>query len=91
MAWQRLLFATAAASLVVLCAGGVSAGETPERPNVVLILADDLGYGDLGCYGQEAYATPHIDRLAREGVRFTSFYVPVPYCAPSRATLLTGR
>lgn len=60
-------------------------------PNVVLILADDLGYGDLSCYGQEAYETPHIDRLAAEGVLATDFYVVAPYCAPSRAGLLTGR
>ncbi len=62
-----------------------------RRPNVVLILADDLGYGDLSCYGQTAYRTPAIDRLAQEGVRATDFYVPVPYCAPSRGALLTGR
>ncbi|VGO17766.1 Arylsulfatase [Pontiella desulfatans] len=62
-----------------------------RRPNVVLILADDLGYGDLSCYGQQNHQTPAIDRLAAEGVRATDFYVPVPYCAPSRAALLTGR
>ena len=62
-----------------------------RRPNVVLILADDLGYGDLSCYGQTAYETPAIDRLAKEGVKATDFYVPVPYCAPSRGALLTGR
>jgi arylsulfatase A-like enzyme len=60
-------------------------------PNVVIILTDDLGYGDLSSYGQEAYETPEIDRLAREGVLATDYYVPVPYCAPSRAALLTGR
>jgi uncharacterized sulfatase len=58
---------------------------------VLLILADDLGYGDLSCYGQTQYQTPAIDRLAKEGVRATDFYVPAPYCAPSRAALLTGR
>ena len=61
------------------------------QPNVVLILADDLGYGDLSCYGQTKYQTPAIDRLAAEGARATDFYVPVPYCAPSRAAILTGR
>jgi uncharacterized sulfatase len=60
-------------------------------PNIVLILADDLGYGDLSCYGQTAYQTPRIDRMAEEGVLATDFYVPVPYCAPSRAAILTGR
>jgi arylsulfatase A len=61
------------------------------RPNIVLILADDLGYGDLGCYGSETIATPRIDRMAREGLRFTDFYVAAPFCSPSRAALLTGR
>jgi uncharacterized sulfatase len=62
-----------------------------ERVNVVLILADDLGWGDLGCYGHANFKTPNIDRLAREGVRLTDFYAPMPYCAPTRASLLTGR
>ena len=62
-----------------------------ELPNIVLIVADDLGYGDLSCYGQEKWKTPRIDNLASQGVRLTDFYVPTPYCAPSRATLLTGK
>ncbi|MEM7673956.1 MAG: sulfatase-like hydrolase/transferase, partial [Verrucomicrobiota bacterium] len=62
-----------------------------RNPNVVLIFADDLGYGDVSCYGQVDYSTPHIDRLAQEGVRAIDYYVPVPYCAPSRGALLTGR
>lgn len=61
------------------------------KPNVVIILTDDLGYGDISCYGQEGYKTPNIDKLAENGVRCSAFYVPTPYCAPSRATLLTGR
>ncbi len=65
--------------------------DTMKRPNVVIILTDDMGYGDLSCYNQNQIKTPNIDRLAAEGVRFTDFYVPTPYCAPSRATLLTGR
>ena len=60
-------------------------------PNVVLILADDLGWGDLGSYGNRVIRTPNIDRLAAEGARFTSFYVPTPICAASRAGLMTGR
>jgi arylsulfatase A len=64
----------------------------PARPpNVIYILADDLGYGDLGCYGQKKFATPNIDRLAREGARFTSFYSGNTVCAPSRSALLTGQ
>lgn len=60
-------------------------------PNVVLILADDLGYGDLGSYGNARIRTPNLDRMAAEGARFTSFYVAAPICAPSRAALMTGR
>jgi arylsulfatase A-like enzyme len=60
-------------------------------PNVILIFADDLGYGDLGCYGGGLARTPNIDRLAREGVKFTDFYVASPVCSASRAALLTGR
>jgi uncharacterized sulfatase len=62
-----------------------------DRPNVVLILADDLGYGELGVYGQRAIKTPHLDRLAAEGLRFTDFYAGSTVCAPSRAVLMTGR
>jgi len=62
-----------------------------EKPNVVIVFADDLGYGDISCYGSEKVETPHIDNLAAEGVLCTDFYVTTPYCAPSRATLLTGR
>jgi arylsulfatase A len=61
------------------------------RPNIVIILCDDLGYGDVGCYGTEVIKTPNIDRLARQGVRFTSFYASNSVCTPSRAGLLTGR
>lgn len=62
-----------------------------DRPNFVLIFADDLGYGDLASYGHPAFQTPHLDRMAAQGARFTDFYVPMPYCAPSRASILTGR
>ena len=62
-----------------------------EKPNVVIIYADDLGWGDLSCYGNQAYQTPNLDRMAKEGAKFTSFYVATPSCAPSRAALLTGR
>jgi uncharacterized sulfatase len=61
------------------------------RPNVIIIYCDDLGYGDLGCYGSRAIATPNVDRLAREGVRMTDYYACNAICAPSRAGLLTGR
>ena len=61
-----------------------------QKPNVIFILADDLGYGDLGCYGQTKIATPNIDRLARTGMRFTQFYAGTSVCAPSRSSLMTG-
>jgi len=62
-----------------------------KRPNIIFILADDLGYGDLGCYGQKVIQTPNIDRLAAEGVRFTDCYAGSTVCAPSRCCLMTGR
>ena len=72
--------------------GGLSPLRATEtRPNVVFILADDLGYGDLSCYGQEKFETPHIDRLAHEGIRFTNAYSGNTVCSPSRASLMTGQ
>jgi arylsulfatase A-like enzyme len=63
---------------------------SPRRPNLIFILVDDLGYGDLGCYGQAKIKTPNLDKLAAEGLRFTSCYAGSTVCAPSRATLMTG-
>ncbi|MFQ5731144.1 MAG: sulfatase-like hydrolase/transferase [Planctomycetaceae bacterium] len=65
--------------------------ESKGRPNIVLIMADDMGYGDASCYGNTAYKTPHIDRLAAGGMRFTDFHSSGPVCSPTRAGLLTGR
>jgi arylsulfatase len=65
-------------------------GVKMEKPNIIFILADDLSYRDLSCYGQEIYETPHLDRLASRGVRFTQAYVAAPECAPSRGCLMTG-
>ena len=62
----------------------------PSTPNVVIIFVDDMGYADIGSYGATAYTTPHLDRMAHEGVRFTDFYVSQPVCSASRAALLTG-
>ena len=62
-----------------------------EQPNIVLIMADDLGWKELGCYGQEKIRTPYIDKLAREGMKFTQYYAGSAVCAPSRCNLLTGR
>lgn len=72
--------------------GAAAAAEKPSaKPNIVLILADDLGYGDLGCYGSKRVKTPNIDRLAREGLRFTDFHSNGSTCSPTRAALMTGR
>ncbi len=65
--------------------------EPTQKPNVIYVLADDLGYGDLGCYGQQKLRTPHIDRLASEGMRFTDHYSGNTVCSPSRAVLMTGQ
>ncbi|HYK89870.1 MAG TPA: arylsulfatase [Acidobacteriota bacterium] len=67
------------------------AANASTKPNIVFVLADDLGYGELGCYGQTKIRTPNIDRMASEGMRFTSFYTGCPVCAPSRCTLMTGK
>ena len=61
-----------------------------RRPNIILIYADDQGYSDLGCFGSKLIKTPRIDRMAREGVKLTSFYSAAPVCGPSRAALMTG-
>jgi arylsulfatase A-like enzyme len=62
-----------------------------KPPNLIWIMADDLGYGDLGCYGQQTITTPHLDRMAQEGMRFTHFYAGATVCAPSRSVLMTGQ
>ncbi|MCX8037289.1 MAG: sulfatase-like hydrolase/transferase [Candidatus Sumerlaeia bacterium] len=80
-----LAAATAAPSLAF------AAASQPPQPNVVLILADDLGYGDIGCYGAPDIRTPAVDSLAAQGVRFTQFYANAPECTPTRTALLTGR
>jgi arylsulfatase A-like enzyme len=76
--------------LLGLTASAASAAE-PRRPNILFILADDMGYGDLGCYGNAGIRTPNIDRLAAEGLRFKQFYVNAPICSPSRAAFMTGQ
>jgi arylsulfatase len=76
--------------LALLCASSVTAG-ADERPNIVLIMADDLGYSELGSYGQKLIQTPHLDQLARQGMRFTRNYAGNAVCAPSRCVLMTGK
>lgn len=65
--------------------------QAAEQPNIIFIMADDLGYGDLGCYGQTIIKTPRLDQMAAEGMRFTQFYSGCPVCAPSRSVLMTGQ
>jgi arylsulfatase A-like enzyme len=86
----RSLLRVTFALLFVLGVCEVHAQSEPS-PKYVVIFADDLGYGDLECYGHPQFKTPNLNRMAAEGVRLTQFYVPTPYCAPSRGTLLTGR
>ncbi|MFT7667501.1 MAG: arylsulfatase A [Planctomycetota bacterium] len=92
---SRALNFTASFALIYLqasCGGlAIKPAEEPERkPNIIYVLADDLGYGEVGCYGQTKIRTPHIDGLARDGMLFTQHYSGSPVCAPSRCVLLTG-
>src|SRR5256885_11634811 len=79
-----------AVAFACCCCPPARAADAPRRPNIIFILADDLGYGDLGCYGQQRIKTPNIDKLAAEGMRFTDFYAGSTVCAPSRCALMTG-
>ena len=79
-------------ALFVGCGGETgSSSASTSSPNVVIIFLDDVGYGDLGTYGHPTIQTPHMDRMAAEGVKLTGFYAAAPSCSPSRAGLLTGR
>jgi len=83
------------ALVIALATSACQSGSAPETqketpPNIIYILADDLGYGDLGCYGQEKFTTPHLDQLAADGIRFTRHYSGSTVCAPSRSVLMTG-
>src|SRR5262245_29691300 len=94
---RRFIFTMAAA--VGTAAAGIGCGrgcelasrQRPSRPNIVLIMADDLGYGDLSGYGRPDYQTPNLDRLAMQGTRFTQAYAIAPVCTPTRVGLMTGR
>lgn len=83
-------FFIAVAFILWQSASGYAGESKPRQPNIIFILADDLGYGDLGCYGQKQIQTPNIDKLAKEGMRFTQCYAGSTVCAPSRCCLMTG-
>lgn len=87
---RTLLKAGAAASAGALASGTLAAGKE-RRPNILFIVADDLGYADLSCFGRRDYETPAIDALARQGLRFTSAYANSPVCSATRTGLITGR
>jgi arylsulfatase A-like enzyme len=91
MRTRSYLLVGAAAALVLGLTGQARAAERGKRPNIVILLADDLGYADVGCQGCKDIPTPAIDSLAKNGVRCTNGYVSGPYCSPTRAGLLTGR
>src|SRR5210317_1920829 len=79
-------------SVLISCSyNNKSENKTEQKPNIIYILADDLGYGELGIYGQEKIETPNIDALARNGMLFTNHYTGTPVCAPARFNLLTGQ
>ena len=90
---RRDFIKTAGAGAALMAFPAIPHSDTPagSKPNIIFILADDLGYGELGCYGQTKIRTPRIDRLAAEGLRFSQHYSGSPVCAPSRCTLLTGK
>lgn len=87
---MRVLLAASLVTAVGLPAPGSAESSQERPPNIIFIHADDLGYGDLSCYGQKKFQTPHIDRLAAEGIRFTQYYAGSTVCAPSRYSLMCG-
>ena len=88
---MQLWFVASACALFSLALPGATHAAEPKPPHIIFILADDLGPGDLGCYGGAIAPTPHIDALAADGLRFTQFYAAAPVCSPSRCGLITGQ
>jgi arylsulfatase A len=93
MQMNKACFTFSLVSLFLLLQAGTTVAQQAKatRPNIIFILADDLGYGDLGCYGQQLIKTPNLDAMAKHGLRFTQFYAGTAVCAPSRSSLLTGQ
>jgi arylsulfatase A-like enzyme len=96
-AHSRLILLTVSTFALLLAGPGLASPEANDRskvdslPNIVFILIDDLGWRDLGCYGSTFYHTPHVDRLAKQGMKFTSAYAACCVCSPTRASILTGQ
>ncbi|MGF1580251.1 MAG: sulfatase [Gemmataceae bacterium] len=90
MTLRSLMKATLALFAALICFPILGQAQEKGRPNIILIFTDDQGYGDVGCYGAKGYETPNMDRMAKEGIRFTSFYTGCPVCSGSRAALLTA-
>jgi arylsulfatase A len=89
MNWKSLKMSVIGLTSSLMLPAG-SGAATPTKPNIVFILADDLGYADVGCYGAKGIKTPNLDNMAGKGVRFTDFYAPAGVCTPTRASLMTG-
>ena len=88
---RRHFLRTVGWGAAALAAPGVLRGQGRRKPNLILIMADDMGYGDASCYGGTAFRTPRIDALAKGGMRFTDYHSNGAVCSPTRAALLTGR
>ncbi len=88
---EFLAAATAGMAAMAGIGSGPRARAANRAPNIVFILIDDLGWGDVGCYGHEFHETPNIDRLASQGMRFTDAYAACPVCSPTRASILSGQ
>ena len=88
---RQAVAAVVLAGTALLAAPGTAAAQPDRLPNILFILADDLGINDLGCYGRKDQPTPHLDKLARQGARFTTAYAAQSVCSPTRAAILTGK
>ena len=88
---QRVILRTSVRQSALLLLLTLSLHATAQRPNIIYIMTDDMGYGDLSSYGNKKFATPHMDKLAAEGVRFVNAYAAAPVCTPTRTALITGR
>src|SRR5512140_3484774 len=88
---RRSFIGSAVATAAAVGASRIASSAPAKRPNVLFILADDLGYGDLSCYGRPDYKTPVLDAFAKQGIRFTDNYAAAPVCTPTRCAYVTGR